>query len=122
MVRPTDAEVKEFWGKLSVKPTRRMSQKPVWASSDPDDLRPPKWIDGGYVDDYPPIDLNSLFKYAVPRVSFVRLTKTDHHSEYVVTAVDYGLDKEAKAFDKDPALALFWACYPIITGKEVADE
>uniref|UniRef100_A0A6M3L2Q5 Uncharacterized protein n=1 Tax=viral metagenome TaxID=1070528 RepID=A0A6M3L2Q5_9ZZZZ len=81
---PTNKQIKEFWEKLS--PT-------------PDDWRMYEiWLYSGY----PPIDLNNLFKYAVPKLDQSRYYKA-------LSSIFY-----YDAIKEDPALALFWAIYQVI--------
>jgi len=65
----------------------------------------------------PPLDLNNLFKYAVPKVRYVGLTKPDGKDVYSV-GVRNGpgiVGYEKYSFDmSDPALALFWAIEKLI--------
>lgn len=74
---------------------------------------------------YPPIDLNSLFKWAVPKLQS-KFTYPEVSFEYgvhgnmtVICRVEYSsfVDKEmkivAKVEDKDVALALFWALWKV---------
>lgn len=74
---------------------------PVWAT-----------LNGGL----PPIDLNNLFKYAVPKLGGLQLENV----------TDYGFTVRVNTQpmvisiynDKDPALALFWAIYKALGGKD----
>ena len=66
---------------------------------------------------YPPIDLNNLFQYAVPKLDLEQIIlqpETDG-SWYCGVVVHSDL---FEAEDKDPALALFWAIYKALGGKE----
>ncbi len=51
------------------------------------------------------VDLNNLFKYAVPKLD-----------EYSAPSVEYAMGKFCEAIYKhqDPALALFWAIWEVI--------
>ena len=59
----------------------------------------------------PPIDLNNLFKYAVPNFKYCDLTKPEHKGFNGMWLSQVRDDKGSyHAEDKDPALALFHAC------------
>lgn len=85
-MKPTDEQVKEFWERCDVPTYVRL-------------------IDGKWVNILP-IDLNNLFKYAVPRLEDWNMGKCENGDVWVT--VHNGRELfEVK--DKDPALALFWA-------------
>ena len=59
---------------------------------------------------YPPIDLNNLFKYAVPKLYEEGVVSI----EFIKGAcdLDFGYSKnDILCIDKDPARALYKACY-----------
>ncbi len=60
----------------------------------------------------PPLDLNSLFKYAVPKLTDAQKARLPGHFS------KQGSVFTMLAFEEDPALALFWAIYKILGGKE----
>ena len=74
---------------------------------------------------YPPINLNNLFKYAVPKV---------HREQGNVAIVSHITEEEGwyysakisagriSAEDKDPALALFWAIWAVVTADKTKEE
>ncbi len=66
----------------------------------------------------PPVDLNNLFKYAVPKLERVKLYHVAHYLDYraeVQLADDAGdIISGANRLNPDPALALFWAIWQII--------
>lgn len=71
--------------------------------------------EGNSVSNFPPIDLNNLFKYAVPflikklgNISTLRLL--------LIWAFDVVFPRDSEL--KDPALALFWAIYEVIKGEK----
>jgi len=84
-MKPTDEQVKEFWHKLSVLPYY--------------EVQPPHPMAGVLK----PIDLNNLFKYAVPPLP----VKYRHPilEKWVLQLTDN--------YEED-ALALFWAIYKVI--------
>ena len=58
----------------------------------------------------PPIDLNSLFKFAVPKLNHWELHKWGDKGETILAKVNYikhGYTKSGRVEDKDPAIALF---------------
>ena len=83
-----------------------------------------------------PIDLNNLFKYAVPKVVYIRGgghpctvsiligSGTELVGEYraeisnstLYKTPEYTTPRYSIAFDKDPTLALFWAIWEVIHG------
>ena len=80
-----------------------------------------KWCGWGYMpgiglispdgeDIVPPIDLNSLFKYAVPKLDVVTI---DFQSNSYMAWVVYK-GKSCITHDKNPALALFQAIMEVI--------
>ena len=121
MTQPTKAQIKEFWEWCGFKKETR------W--SDPADIVPRHeynvWVypDGSGVTQHlsvnPPIDLNNLFKYAVPKVlpehDFAIYYVLDDRSEATgnwaisMSCSGYGEHGIIRLRDKDPAIALFWA-------------
>jgi len=63
----------------------------------------------------PPIDLNNLFKHAVPKLEECHLI-TFRQNEYYAIAKLNG--KVSDATNKDPALALFWAFFKALGGAD----
>ena len=61
----------------------------------------------------PPIELNNLFKYAVP-VVHNKLGDEPYYDLMIMWIRD-------TIFGKVPSISLFWALYPVITGKEVGE-
>ena len=89
-MKPTNEQIKEFWewcGQVTVRRVR---------SHEPGSFR-----DQAY---YPTLDLNNLFKYAVPKLD--EETKKAVFDEWL-----YLMDVNR---NEDPALALFWAIYGVI--------
>lgn len=67
----------------------------------------------------PDIDLNNLFKYAVPKLSMYELNSYNNdgiHSAWISLELD-GWHKCATS--QDPALALFWAIYGVIESEQL---
>ncbi len=137
MNKPTEAQTKEVW---------------IWCNIKPEIIRTPvvgvvmpsgKHIKGGWEDEfiYPELTLDSLFKYAVPKLDRFSLHHrvgveldlfplpeytepydkvppydkriTPKHFHYYEAEILIGNDWYGGK-DKDPALALFWAIYSIV--------
>jgi hypothetical protein len=64
----------------------------------------------------PDVDLNSIFKWAVPKIADSDYYIELYHDKPIFVASIYGHDGEYATVirDKDPALALFWAIYMVI--------
>ncbi len=116
-MKPTDEQVKEFWEKLGVKGEYYVHD--TFGEF------------GGRVTGmkYPPIDLNNLFKYAVPkllggdRYLFITFDVTSNEAGLVACEIstlrfsDEGATRiKWEASDNDPALALFWAIWAVFHG------
>ena len=105
-----------FWEQCGVQPTKRKT----WIKESADWLR---------YDYYPPIDLNNLFKYAVPKLKEVDLEFDMSFKEdtggrmcevILQNSWQYPDGHETIYYHKDydPAQALFWAIYKALGGKE----
>lgn len=70
----------------------------------------------------PSLDLNNLFKYAVPKIRENYVVELTAFKDKYSVVLWHGEDYWKETQGKDPALALFKACYPIITGKEVTHD
>ncbi len=101
MNEPTEAQIKEFWEWCGLIKIKR-----GWKFPNGDAL-----IDCGN----PPIDLNNLFRYAVPKLDKYRLevdwSKIERHFAYAEIG-----EKSGTVWNDDPALALFWAIWAVISG------
>ena len=68
------------------------------------------------------IDLNNLFKYAVPKLEQAgykyEICATTSSTEHRATIRDRAFSFVEMVGDDDPALALFWAIYKALGGKE----
>ena len=94
-----DVEGKEFWEGCGIKFKHVIGEGWMWQN--PDNYG---WFYGS-----PPIDLNNLSRYAIPKlIKEYRNWKSVLHD---------WVDELTGDYEKD-ALALFWALDPIITGKE----
>ena len=116
---PSDKEMREFWEWCGFKRANKRAFHYEWGKRVADWLYP---ADPPYTKrDLPELDLNNLFKYAVPKLSdawALRITKYVgsplFHIELTYCTLKYD---EIKREDKDPALALFWAIWEVIKGK-----
>jgi len=103
MNKPTEAEIKRFWEWCGFKAGTPASNGVFYW-----DLDSPTGEHLYFSLDLPPIDLNNLFKYAVPGIKDLLAIKfgeaTDGwHCDMKIGEEIYGLRAE------NPALALFWA-------------
>ena len=120
-MKPTDEQLRKFWEKLADE-VRHFNQ----------DKHRHYRFGEAWTEDEPPLDLNSIFKYAVPKLEklgyalFLHpVTKTKRHDagwNANFTWLEWlgGRRRERvtndkyESTDKDPALALFWAIYKVI--------
>ena len=119
---PTKEQRVEFWEWCGLEITKEYSlasKMPVYLTKD----------SNGFVISLPRIDLNNLFKYAVPRLDedgyvftlyrFYTIKydfKTPDEYGFGVKVFKYGVDERNHAGKphKNPALALFWAIYEVV--------
>lgn len=124
MKEPTEIEQQKFWEWCGFKFTRSKDGNywdgNYWAVDYPNG-RPETAVNLHYI--YPSLDLNNLFKYAVPRLS----PKTLMLESYIVAggqnfSVAILSEKQGDGLwygnDPDPALALFWAICELLIGDE----
>lgn len=133
MNEPTQEQIKKFWEWCGFKHTVPF---PELAKQEdiprPERFTKEQWyIPGIYCGSEPPIDLNSLFKYAVPKLAFITGNPYsvsliapwgDTYGEYgaeIKQPTVAGQKRLALEFSKEPALALFWAIWRIT---EATDE
>jgi hypothetical protein len=73
----------------------------------------------------PDLDLNNLFKYAVPKlerqkfrmmITYNNIKRPNKEYMYRVSFCKFKTKSWGKAYSKDPALALFWAIYQVMEG------
>ena len=106
--QPTEAQIKEFWewcgfrdvhynllGAVNEKWAGRLKLNEYWR--------------------YIPIDLNSLFLYAVPKLDYIGILMNVAPSGDVFWNVEAKYCGNTKRITNiDPALALFWAMWEVI--------
>jgi len=76
-----------------------------------------QYPDGIQSSNSPPIDLNNLFKYAVPKLDYCDITKPETPKGWWVSSVRIEVNNRivfGHKIDKDPALALFWAIWEVM--------
>lgn len=118
MPKPTDEQIKKFWEWCGFKKELIpfTTQEGFWEhemmltvpSGD-------KYRVG--MDEFPEIDHNNLFKYAVPKLTRAQLTVIPNHNCHAVVCKGEQLDIKSWSPDtenEDPALALFWAIWSVI--------
>jgi len=98
MNKPTEEQVKEFWEWYGFKVS---IGKLYWA---PKQDEPAKRL--------PTINLNSLFRYAVPKLGKILIEK--NCLVYTFSIVGAGGNILAFNSNSDPALALFWSIWEVI--------
>lgn len=64
----------------------------------------------------PRIDLNNLFKYAVPKLTYFQL-ESDSSNGTIEAIACYG-KKEEHSNNVNPALALFWVIWEVINNEQ----
>ena len=124
MNQPTAKQIQWLWEQCGFKQVSRfggsLSQATEYLWLYPEDK---------HYKDLPPIDLNNLFKYAVPkllggdRYLFITFDVTSNDAGWVACEISTLKGEKLtrvkwEAFDKDPALALFWAIYKALGGEE----
>lgn len=101
MKEPTQEQIKEFWEWCGLTHRKMKGGFNYWYNAT------------GLLESIftPPIDLNNLFKYAMPKLYNWDLTK----SGLTITAsVSLALGDTHYQVNPDPTLALFWAIYKVI--------
>jgi hypothetical protein len=99
--KPSKEQIKEFW---------------EWCG-----LTQNHWTKEWFVNPHtraepqPVLDLNNLFKYAVPKLHTVRL-EYDYFEQGKQFGVSTAGNRTTYARANDPALALFWAIWEVIHG------
>jgi hypothetical protein len=122
-MEPTKEQIQEFWElcgfKFSPKTeeVRFGSPQPMYSTDN-------YWIypDGKYHHALPLINLNNLFKYAVPRLTkqslwctLSAISQAPGYSAFIES--NEGLAKP-NSVNTDPALALFWAIWEVLRGEK----
>ena len=106
-MKPTEAQIKEFWEWCGFMLEGIPNDVGIcWAY-------PP---DGKCRKNLPPIDLNRLFKYAVPNISFGEMKVYLREDNSWVVLLNYvgKNDNDYSGQGETFALALFWAIYEVM--------
>ena len=109
-MKPTEEEIKRFWEWCGF--YYRKDKDPLASFWETKDGR--AW---GY--ELPRIDLNNLFKYAVPKIEEIGLDielKRTIEPKWQVIISNYTDRPPTMGNDDNPALALFWAIYKVVEG------
>ncbi len=129
---PTDEQVKEFWELCGFSSFPSQEQRYIsypshslhsrYKTRDVLEYVPvTKWTypGGRSLSSLPPIDLNNLFKYAVPKDAEVRLrpAKNTSNKRYCCLILDES-PWEVDAFGETDELALFWVIYNTIKSEK----
>ncbi len=115
---PTEEQVKEFWKWCGFE----YRHEEIIDASTYKIFTTSLWKDGLEVTEgEPKLDLNSLFRYAVPKLRFCSLQSTNTEPKYYAQASIQFADNHAQT-NNDPALALFWAIYSIIEQRELNER
>ena len=108
---PTKEEIKrfwEYWGFVFEEHNSRFEH--WWTYFAPEDMLL-EWHEKHQKTGFPPLDLNSLFRYAVPKLEGFRINIS--RTKFVVAPqweiAIYNAYKQSFEKGEDPALALFWA-------------
>ena len=106
MTEPTKEQSKEFWEWCGCK----RNEIDVWTWICPDGTRYTR------IGSMPNTDLDFLFKYAVPKlIAFLATQPIGCPSIIKIYGWIFNRWEEKLKTEPDPALALFWAIYSIIT-------
>jgi len=117
-MKPTEEQIKKFWEKIATAVERYNNDRHRHYYFGNDILG--KYIREDWSEDEPPIDLNNLFKYAVPKLYSCSLSLQDLYPSlsqetHWCAGVSLGENNlTTEAYHKDPSLALFWAIWKVI--------
>ncbi len=106
-MKPTDKQKQEFWELCGLTYTEDDTTFTEWRTASGE------LVCCGHTNKCLPIDLNNLFKYAVPKLDKLTL-EWDSFAKDMWWA---RADGEYDAISKDPADGLFWAIYKALGGK-----
>jgi hypothetical protein len=119
MNKPTEEQLKEFWERCGLKFESVLVESDI-------DYHVSMWtLNGKEISKYLALDLNNLFKYAVPKLMAndysLRLTASklvvDHSDSYNARITKFlNWEKDIIIQGTDPALALFWAIWEVTHG------
>ena len=107
---PSEIEIREFWERCGFIKKRGRWQYDACKETNYYWEAP----DGRRYKEFPALDLNNLFKYAVPKVpalDFVELKSRERG--WICKIRGFGL-QEIASYYVDPALALFWVLWQVM--------
>ena len=109
-MQPNDEQVKEFWEWCGFKLIPRFGgtdmTNTLW-----------RYPEDNVFADLPPIDLNSLFKYAVPKLLHYDVVLESGSGSGLYMVMTKKITEEPKyTANEDPALAFFWAIREVMMG------
>ena len=114
MKRPTQEQIERFWEWCGFKFQTLKELKPQYRHEANRRWLYPTGETGGL----PPIDLNNLFRWAVPKLGYLELKFAPNKllPSVKVESIDSqpGADEPFYAQGETPALALFWAISKVI--------
>lgn len=104
-MEPTQEQIKKFWERCGF-------VRGSWSG-----WFEPKEYGGNYIpDNLLKLDLNNLFKYAMPKLPYILVADFAEGAWcWFIRGCD-GAPDMSEGCDEDPALALFWAIYKVIDG------
>jgi hypothetical protein len=116
-MKPTEEQIKKFWEWCGLYKDLATNGERYWFMGE--EIVSPTNEEGN-----PIIDLNNLFKYAVPKLiatghwlgMITTQLSSDTQYTFAIYVEKYKDKAEHEASDKDPALALFWAISKVIEG------
>ena len=112
-MKPTEEQIKKFWEKIAdrVESFNEGRHYHFWFGGEVYEGEPTSFASG-----IPIIDLNNLFKYAVPKIATLDYYIELYHDKPTFVASIYRRDGEYETVvrNEDPALALFWAIWKVI--------
>jgi len=120
MNKPTQEQIKEFWEWCGLYKDLATDGERHWFKDE--EIVSPVDNNGD-----PTIDLNNLFEWAVPKleqqkfrmmITYNNIRRPNREYMYRVSFCKFKTNSWGKAYDEDPALALFWAIWKVIKGQK----
>lgn len=106
---PTEAQIREFWKRCGLR-----CLEPYWIDEDKDIA----FYGETKSELIASLDLNNLFKYAVPKLHAWTMGSCPDGDICAVAVIKVGGDyHRGEACSADPALALFWSIWEVIHEK-----
>jgi hypothetical protein len=115
--QPTKEQIKKFWEWCGFKPITTAEKYPEISTNRPDDIVAWNYPDGNGDYHLPEIDLNNIFRYAVPKLlngQCELYTSIGDKRGSCLARVWFGFYEHKEAYNNDPALALFWVIWQVI--------